>query len=134
MDGFLEKFFPQVYRKKQHAHENNYCKYNNQVLASFTSSLYLAGLVATLVASPITRNYGRNASIVCGGISFLLGAILNASSVNLCHASTGSNRAWFRHWLWQPGNKWPHNRIFTYHLSSYICDYKFPSKGTVEEH
>lgn len=83
MDGFLEKFFPQVYRKKQHAHENNYCKYNDQVLASFTSSLYLAGLVATLVASPITRNYGRNASIVCGGISFLLGAILNASSVNL---------------------------------------------------
>lgn len=83
MDGFLEKFFPEVYRKKQHAHENNNCKYNDQVLASFTSSLYLAGLVATLVASPITRNYGRKASIVCGGISFLLGAILNASSVNL---------------------------------------------------
>ncbi|XP_031386807.1 sugar carrier protein A [Punica granatum] len=83
MDGFLQKFFPEVYRNKQHARENNYCKYNDQVLASFTSSLYLAGLVASLVASPITRNYGRRASIICGGISFLIGAILNASAVNL---------------------------------------------------
>ncbi|KAK4774238.1 hypothetical protein SAY87_029257 [Trapa incisa] len=83
MDEFLDKFFPEVSRNKKRAHENNYCKYNNQVLASFTSSLYLAGLVASLVASPITRNYGRKASIVCGGISFLIGATLNASAVNL---------------------------------------------------
>ncbi|KAK4781321.1 hypothetical protein SAY87_017427 [Trapa incisa] len=83
MDVFLDKFFPEVSRNKKRAHENNYCKYNNQVLASFTSSLYLAGLVASLVASPITRNYGRKASIVCGGISFLIGATLNASAVNL---------------------------------------------------
>ncbi|KAK9269110.1 hypothetical protein L1049_001538 [Liquidambar formosana] len=83
MDGFLEKFFPTVYKNKMRAHENNYCKYNNQGLAAFTSSLYLAGLVATLVASPVTRIYGRRASIICGGISFLIGATLNASAVNL---------------------------------------------------
>ncbi|KAK3439606.1 hypothetical protein EUGRSUZ_C04064 [Eucalyptus grandis] len=83
MDGFLQKFFPDVYRSKQHAHESNYCKYDNQVLASFTSSLYLAGLVASLVASPITRNYGRRASIICGGVSFLTGATLNAAAQNL---------------------------------------------------
>ncbi|KAL8492957.1 hypothetical protein ACS0TY_024239 [Phlomoides rotata] len=83
MDGFLEKFFPTVYRQKQHPHENNYCKYNNQGLASFTSSLYLAGLVSSLVASPITRKYGRRGSIICGGISFMIGAALDASAVNL---------------------------------------------------
>ncbi|KAK6136537.1 hypothetical protein DH2020_029712 [Rehmannia glutinosa] len=83
MDGFLEKFFPAVYRNKLHAHENNYCKYNNQGLSAFTSSLYLAGLVSSLVASPITRKYGRRGSIICGGISFMIGATLDASAVNL---------------------------------------------------
>lgn len=83
MDEFLRRFFYSVYQKKRHVHENNYCKYNNQVLAAFTSSLYLAGLVASLVASPITRNHGRRASIICGGISFFVGAILNASAINL---------------------------------------------------
>lgn len=83
MNSFLHKFFPTVYEKKMHASENHYCKYNNQRLAAFTSSLYLAGLVASLVASPITRNYGRRISIVCGGISFLIGATLNAAAINL---------------------------------------------------
>ncbi|EYU25295.1 hypothetical protein ABFS82_10G117600 [Erythranthe guttata] len=83
MDAFLEKFFPEVYRNQKHAHENNYCKYNNQSLAAFTSSLYLAGLVASIVASPITRKYGRRASIICGGISFMIGATLDASAMNL---------------------------------------------------
>nr|GMD75341.1 sugar carrier protein A-like [Ipomoea batatas] len=73
MDGFLEKFFPSVYRNKMHVHENNYCKYNSQSLAAFTSSLYLAGLVASLVASPVTRKYGRRASIISGGLCFLIG-------------------------------------------------------------
>ncbi|KAL2502587.1 Sugar transport protein 7 [Forsythia ovata] len=83
MDGFLEKFFPVVYRQKRHAHENNYCKYNNQGLASFTSSLYLAGMVSSIVASTVTRKYGRRGSIICGGISFMIGATLDASAVNL---------------------------------------------------
>lgn len=83
MDGFLEKFFHTVYIKKKKAHENNYCKYNNQGLSAFTSSLYLAGLVASLVASPVTRKYGRRASIICGGISFLVGATLNAAAANM---------------------------------------------------
>ncbi|XP_064963379.1 sugar transport protein 7-like [Musa acuminata AAA Group] len=83
MDPFLEKFFPVVYRKKNLQSQNNYCKYDNQGLAAFTSSLYLAGLVASIVASPVTRKYGRRASIVCGGVSFLVGAALNAAAVNL---------------------------------------------------
>ncbi|KAJ6355207.1 hypothetical protein OIU77_005738 [Salix suchowensis] len=83
LDGFLLKFFPSVYEKKKSVHENNYCKYNDQGLSSFTSSLYLAGLVASLIASPVTRTYGRRASIICGGVSFLIGATLNASAANL---------------------------------------------------
>ncbi|KAK9161156.1 hypothetical protein Syun_007497 [Stephania yunnanensis] len=51
MDDFLIKFFPGVYEKKLKAHENNYCKYNNQSLQLFTSSLYLAALVASFGAS-----------------------------------------------------------------------------------
>ncbi|CAN8248091.1 unnamed protein product [Cochlearia groenlandica] len=89
MDEFLEKFFHTVYEKKKHAHESNYCKYDDQGLAAFTSSLYLAGLVSTLVASPVTRNYGRRASIVCGGISFLIGAGLNAGAVNMAMLLSG---------------------------------------------
>ncbi|GKV18055.1 hypothetical protein SLEP1_g28483 [Rubroshorea leprosula] len=83
MDEFLKKFFYRVYVKKHRVHENNYCKYNDQGLAAFTSSLYLAGLVASLVASPVTRNYGRRVSIICGGVSFLVGAGLNAAALNL---------------------------------------------------
>ncbi|XP_061375729.1 sugar transport protein 7-like isoform X1 [Gastrolobium bilobum] len=83
MDDFLQDFFPSVYKQKIHAHENNYCKYDNQVLAAFTSSLYIAGLVASLMASPVTRKYGRRTSIIGGGISFLIGSALNASAANL---------------------------------------------------
>lgn len=60
MPDFLEKFFPEVYGKTQDPHLNsNYCKYDNQNLQMFTSSLYLAGLVATFFASWTTRNLGR---------------------------------------------------------------------------
>lgn len=82
MESFLQKFFPSVYEKKKQSLENNYCKFNDQGLAAFTSSLYLSGLVATLFASPVTRNYGRRISIICGGISFLVGAALNAAALN----------------------------------------------------
>ncbi|XP_042510593.1 sugar carrier protein A [Macadamia integrifolia] len=83
MDSFLLKFFPSIYYSQNHAQQSNYCKYNSQVLSAFTSSLYLAGLVSSLVASPVTRKYGRRLSIICGGISFLVGAALNASAMNL---------------------------------------------------
>ncbi|KAI3754451.1 hypothetical protein L1987_54235 [Smallanthus sonchifolius] len=89
MDAFLKKFFPSVYEKKMHSHENNYCKFNDQGLAAFTSSLYLAGLVATLFASPVTQNYGRRISIICGGFSFLVGAALNAAAVNFAMLLSG---------------------------------------------
>ena len=55
----------------------------NQGLDMFTSSLYIAGLVALMFASPMTRNHGQKASIISEGISFIIGATLNAGAMNL---------------------------------------------------
>ncbi|KAI3943964.1 hypothetical protein MKW92_023440 [Papaver armeniacum] len=101
MDPFLKEFFPKVFEKKGHLNEDNYCKYDNQGLAAFTSSLYLAGLVSSLVASPITRNYGRRASIICGGISFLIGAALNAAALNLIMLIIGRVMLGVGNWIWK---------------------------------
>lgn len=84
MDDFLKEFFPKVYRRKQlHLKETDYCKYDNQILTLFTSSLYFAGLVSTFAASYVTRNRGRRASILVGSISFFLGGVINAAAVNI---------------------------------------------------
>uniref|UniRef100_M8APX1 Sugar transport protein 7 n=1 Tax=Aegilops tauschii TaxID=37682 RepID=M8APX1_AEGTA len=55
MDPFLQRFFPVVFQRKNSASVNNYCKYDNQALSAFTSILYLAGQVSTLVAAPAHR-------------------------------------------------------------------------------
>ncbi|OMO58253.1 Sugar/inositol transporter [Corchorus olitorius] len=84
MDDFLKDFFPKIYRRKQaKLHETDYCKYDNQILTLFTSSLYFAGLVSTFAASWVTRKFGRKGSIIVGSISFFLGAILNAAAQNI---------------------------------------------------
>ncbi|KAB5520413.1 hypothetical protein DKX38_024732 [Salix brachista] len=84
MDDFLRKFFPDVYRRKQkHLHETDYCKYDNQTLTLFTSSLYFGALVFTFAASHLTRSKGRRASIIFGSLSFFFGAIINAFAMNV---------------------------------------------------
>ncbi|RYR14791.1 hypothetical protein Ahy_B04g071492 [Arachis hypogaea] len=52
--------------------------FDSQVLTLFTSSLYLAALVASLCASSITRIFGRRLTILSGSILFLVGAGFNA--------------------------------------------------------
>ncbi|XP_057857500.2 sugar transport protein MST4 [Cryptomeria japonica] len=84
MNDFLEKFFPVVYRKKNEIQDNNtYCKYDNQGLQLFTSSLYLAGLIATFFASYTTRVWGRKPTMLIAGILFLIGVVLNAVAQDL---------------------------------------------------
>ncbi|KAL6191161.1 hypothetical protein ACLB2K_037552 [Fragaria x ananassa] len=84
MPPFLKKFFPTVYRKTlDPAINSNYCKYDNQGLQLFTSSLYLAGLTATFAASYTTRNYGRRPSMLIAGCFFIVGTILNAAAQDL---------------------------------------------------
>lgn len=78
MDSFLEKFFPSVYRKqKADDSTNQYCKFDSETLTMFTSSLYLAALVSSLVASTVTRKLGRKLSMLFGGILFCVGALIN---------------------------------------------------------
>lgn len=84
MEPFLKKFFPMVYRQmKEESGASNYCRYNNQLLTLFTSSLYLAALVANFLASPLTRNFGRKSSMLVGGVAFLAGAALGGAAVNV---------------------------------------------------
>ncbi|XP_061376533.1 sugar transport protein 13-like [Gastrolobium bilobum] len=79
MPSFLQKFFPDVYRRTQeHGIDSNYCKYDNQNLQLFTSSLYLAALVATLFASGVTRKLGRKQTMLISGVFFIIGTVLNA--------------------------------------------------------
>ena len=83
MDDFLEKFFPTVYVKKHRAKENNYCKYDNQGLQLFTSSLYLAAMVFSLAASKVCTKYGRKRTMLAASIFFLIGVVLDATAMNL---------------------------------------------------
>lgn len=78
MDSFLEKFFPDVYRKQLGSDSTNqYCKFDSEKLTMFTSSLYLAALCASLVASFVTRKLGRKLSMLLGGVLFCVGALIN---------------------------------------------------------
>ncbi|CAI8585477.1 unnamed protein product [Vicia faba] len=85
MEPFLVKFFPGVYKqmKDESGHESQYCKFDNELLTLFTSSLYLAALIASFFASTTTRMLGRKASMFAGGLFFLVGALLNGFAVNI---------------------------------------------------
>ncbi|GAY47422.1 hypothetical protein CUMW_104470, partial [Citrus unshiu] len=84
MEPFLKKFFPKVYRKmKEDTNIINYCNFDSQLLTTFTSSLYIAGLIASLFASSVTRAFGRKASILVGGTAFLAGSALGGAAFNI---------------------------------------------------
>ncbi|KAI8001463.1 Sugar transport protein 8 [Camellia lanceoleosa] len=78
MDDFLIKFFPKVHKRKLHAKEDNYCKYDDQLLQLFTSSLYLAALVASFGASKACRIFGRKPTILVASLFFIGGAGFSA--------------------------------------------------------
>jgi len=91
MPDFLEKFFPVVYRKVVAGadKDSNYCKYDNQGLQLFTSSLYLAGLTATFFASYTTRTLGRRLTMLIAGVFFIIGVALNAGAQDLAMLIAG---------------------------------------------
>ncbi|GMH19503.1 hypothetical protein Nepgr_021344 [Nepenthes gracilis] len=81
MASFLKKFFPSIYRiEEADSSTNQYCKFECQALTMFTSSLYLAALIASLMASMVTRKLGRKLSMLLGGILFFAGAIISAAA------------------------------------------------------
>ncbi|GMH18822.1 hypothetical protein Nepgr_020663 [Nepenthes gracilis] len=90
MQPFLKKFFPAVYRRTNEAGLNsNYCKYDNQGLQLFTSSLYLAGLTATFFASYTTRRLGRRLTMLMAGVFFMAGVVFNAAAQDLAMLIVG---------------------------------------------
>ncbi|KAK9757554.1 hypothetical protein RND81_01G170300 [Saponaria officinalis] len=80
---FLQEFFPSILKKAADAKTNMYCVYDSQVLTAFTSSLYIAGFVASLLATPTTAKCGRKFAIVLGGFTFFLGAAVNGAAQNV---------------------------------------------------
>lgn len=85
MDEFLVKFFPAVLERKHAAAstENAYCKYNDQKLQAFTSSLYITALLSTFFSSYTTRHYGRKATMLISGVAFCGGVVFTAAAMNL---------------------------------------------------
>ncbi|KAL6650825.1 hypothetical protein ACP70R_009750 [Stipagrostis hirtigluma subsp. patula] len=83
MESFLKKFFPEVLRGMKSVKHNAYCKYDNQLLTAFSSSMYLAGMLSSLVASRVTRRVGRKAVMLTGGALFLTGSVINAGAINI---------------------------------------------------
>ncbi|KAJ4833292.1 species-specific tRNA processing [Turnera subulata] len=90
MAPFLRKFFPSVYHKEiLDTSTNQYCTFNNPLLTLFTSSLYLAALVASLFASWVTRAFGRRLSMFLGGLIFFAGGAINAFAQNIAMLIVG---------------------------------------------
>ncbi|KAG2572526.1 hypothetical protein PVAP13_7KG184155 [Panicum virgatum] len=89
MESFLSAFFPGVLRRMAAARRDQYCVYDSHALTAFTSSLYLAGLAASLVASRVTKAVGRQAVMLAGGALFFAGAAVNAAAVNIAMLIVG---------------------------------------------
>ncbi|CAN6239675.1 unnamed protein product, partial [Urochloa humidicola] len=83
MESFLSEFFPEVLSEMKKKKHDVYCKYDSQWLTAFTSSLYIAGMLSSLVASRMTRMVGRQGIMLIGGALFLAGSIINAAAVNI---------------------------------------------------
>ncbi|KAK3142444.1 hypothetical protein QOZ80_4BG0346510 [Eleusine coracana subsp. coracana] len=83
MEPFLKRFFPGVLKRMSQAMGDEYCMYDSQALTAFTSSLYIAGLVASLVAGRVNRVMGRQAVMLMGGALFFAGGALTGAAVNI---------------------------------------------------
>lgn len=84
MEPFLKRFFKDVYIKMREENKvSNYCKFDSELLQSFTSSLYVAGLFASFLASSVTRAFGRKTTILLGGAAFLAGAALGGAAISV---------------------------------------------------
>ncbi|CAM8940610.1 unnamed protein product [Rhodiola kirilowii] len=80
MDDFLIKFFPKVHERKFQEKEDNYCKYDDQYLQLFTSSLYLSALAFSFAASKVCSKFGRKPTILLASLFFLAGSAISAGA------------------------------------------------------
>ncbi|XP_062224793.1 sugar transport protein MST1-like [Phragmites australis] len=89
MESFLTKFFPEVLNGTKNTKRDAYCKYDDQLLTAFTSSLFIAAMLSSLVASRVTRTVGRQAIMLIGGVLFLAGSAVNAGAINIAMLIVG---------------------------------------------
>ena len=73
----------QVKSRRWTTSSNNYCKYDDQNLQLFTSSLYMAALVANFAASEVCSKHGCKLTRKAASVFFLLGVLLNAVAPNI---------------------------------------------------
>lgn len=64
MQSFLEKFFQTVLNRMASAKQDEYCVFDSHLVTTFTSSLYIAGLVSSLLAGPVTLKIGRKCTLI----------------------------------------------------------------------
>ncbi|KAG6423685.1 hypothetical protein SASPL_114087 [Salvia splendens] len=85
MDAFLKSYFPSLLLRKwmEDSSEDQYCRLDSLLLSMFTSSLYLAALSSSVVASTLTRKVGRKTTMVGGGVLFFVGALINDFSFSM---------------------------------------------------
>lgn len=89
MPGFLQRFFPGVTQGDSDVSQstdhptNPFCQYNNQGLAWFTSSLFIAGAAAALPGAYITRHKGRKFTMLMAGLLFDVGVIFLAAAYHI---------------------------------------------------
>jgi len=75
MDSFLKEFYPEVYQNHNNINDQ-YCKFDSPILTWFVSSLYLAAMIGSLLASTFTRLFGRLETMFFGNLFFHLGMML----------------------------------------------------------
>lgn len=84
---FIAKFFPSTL--ENHDSGNAFCKYDNHTISLFTSSLFLAGAVAALVAGWTCNRFGRKATMTAGGLAFGIGTAIVAAAQNIAMLVVG---------------------------------------------
>jgi MFS family permease len=77
-------FFPHMAAHAASAKASDpFCKYDDHMLQLFTSSLFLAAAIAAMFGSWTCNKYGRKATMVAGGLAFLVGTALVAGAVHI---------------------------------------------------
>ncbi len=66
-----------------------YCKYNDMTLSLWVSCLFLTGIVGAFIGSYTNSRWGRRPTMVMGGISFTLGAVLMCTSTTTIQLTIG---------------------------------------------
>ncbi|XP_050383606.1 sugar transport protein 10-like [Argentina anserina] len=80
---YLKKFAPELFLDDTNKpHTSLYCRPGNQYLNLFTSSVYLAAFISSLLASSVTRYCGRNISMSLAGLVYFIGVCISTAALN----------------------------------------------------